>query len=65
MVVRKKVKGKWFNVVLDVGKTFRENAAKFFPVWGVKTIDAVVLTHGRKSPLRCIPSCHVASSSLH
>lgn len=49
MVVRKKVGGKWFNVVLDVGKTFRENAAKFFPVWGLKTIDAVVLTHGRES----------------
>ena len=49
MVIRKKVKGRWLNVVLDVGKTFRENAARFFPVWGVQTIDAVVLTHGRKS----------------
>lgn len=48
MVVRKKVNDKWFNVVLDVGKTFRENAARYFPVWGVKTIDAVILTHGRK-----------------
>lgn len=47
MVVRKKVNGKWFNVILDVGKTFRENAARFFPVWGVQTIDAVILTHGR------------------
>jgi hypothetical protein len=49
MVVRKKVGGKWFNIVLDVGKTFRENAVRYFPVWGVQTIDAVILTHGRKS----------------
>jgi hypothetical protein len=48
MVIRKKVEGKWFNVVLDVGKTFRENANRYFPVWGVQTIDAVILTHGRK-----------------
>lgn len=59
MVVRKKVKGgRWFNVVLDVGKTFRENAARFFPVWGVQTIDAVVLTHGRESHTRArVSSC--------
>lgn len=48
MIVRKRLNGKWFNVVLDVGKTFRENAVKYFPVWGVKTIDAVILTHGRE-----------------
>lgn len=48
MVLRKKVKGVYKNVVLDVGKTFRENSARWFPVWGVKTIDAVILTHGRE-----------------
>lgn len=53
MVFRKRVKrDKWFNIVLDVGKTFRENATRFFPAWGVKTIDAVVLTHGRESTYR-------------
>jgi len=49
MVIRKKIQGKWFNIVLDVGKTFRENANRYFPVWGVQTIDAVILTHGRMS----------------
>jgi len=51
MVIRKKVEGKWFNIVLDVGKTFRENATRFFPVWGIQTIDAVILTHGRESTI--------------
>lgn len=34
------------NVVVDVGKTFREQSCKFFPRWGVKRIDAVLITHG-------------------
>ena len=58
MVIRKKVGGKWFNIVLDVGKTFRENANRYFPVWGVQTIDAVILTHGRESI-----AIHVAGGS--
>ena len=49
-VVRKKGSdGRWRNVVVDVGKTFVEQARRFFPRWGVKTIDAVLLTHGRGS----------------
>ncbi|ORY27493.1 beta-lactamase-like protein [Naematelia encephala] len=47
VVVRKKdKKGQWRNIVVDVGKTFREQATRFFPRWGVKTVDAVILTHG-------------------
>lgn len=47
VMLRKKDKqGKWKNVLVDVGKTFREQAAKLFPAWGVQTVDAVVLTHG-------------------
>ncbi|WVQ62779.1 uncharacterized protein L199_000927 [Kwoniella botswanensis] len=38
--------GEYKNLLVDVGKTFREQAARFFPKWGVKTIDAVLLTHG-------------------
>ncbi len=41
--------GKWKNILVDCGKTFLEQARKFFPIWGVQTIDAVLLTHGRKS----------------
>lgn len=37
-------------MLVDVGKTFREQAMRFFPKWGVKTIDAVLLTHGRELP---------------
>lgn len=49
-VLRKKdAQGQWKNVLLDVGKTFREQAIRFFPRWGVHSIDAVVLTHGRES----------------
>ena len=33
---------------MDCGKTFVENARRFFPRWGVRTIDAVLLTHGRE-----------------
>lgn len=40
--------GEWRNVIVDVGKTFREQSARFFPRWGVKRIDAVILTHGRE-----------------
>lgn len=48
-VLRKKdPTGKWKIVVLDVGKTFRQQAERFFPQWGVQTIDAVLLTHGRE-----------------
>jgi phosphoribosyl 1,2-cyclic phosphodiesterase len=53
VVARKKgTDGKWRNLVVDVGKTFTEQARRFFPRWGVQTIDAVLLTHGRESPNR-------------
>ena len=53
VVVRKKGQdGIWRNVLVDAGKTFLEQARRFFPRWGVKTIEAVLLTHGRESPLR-------------
>ncbi|WWC68825.1 uncharacterized protein I206_102760 [Kwoniella pini CBS 10737] len=46
-IVRKRSSnGEYKNLLVDVGKTFREQAARFFPEWGVKTIDAVLLTHG-------------------
>lgn len=49
VVVRRKAgAGQWKNIVVDVGKTFIEQTRRFFPRWGVKTIDAVLLTHGRE-----------------
>lgn len=34
------------NLLVDVGKTFREQSCRLFPQWGIKRIDAVILTHG-------------------
>ncbi|WVR03993.1 hypothetical protein IAU60_000992 [Kwoniella sp. DSM 27419] len=46
LVRRQTTKDEYKNILVDVGKTFREQAGRFFPKWGVKTIDAVLLTHG-------------------
>lgn len=47
MVLRKQnANGEWRNVVVDVGKTFREQSCRYFPRWGIKHIDAVLITHG-------------------
>lgn len=47
MVLRKQTpNGEWRNIVVDVGKTFREQSCRFFPRWGIKHIDAVLITHG-------------------
>lgn len=34
------------NLLVDVGKTFREQSVRLFPRWGVRSIDAVLITHG-------------------
>jgi phosphoribosyl 1,2-cyclic phosphodiesterase len=34
-----------FNILVDCGKTFRESALKYFPMHGIRWVDAVVLTH--------------------
>ena len=51
IVRRRDGNGKWRNVLVDCGKTFVEQARRFFPRWDVQTIDAVLLTHGRESVL--------------
>jgi phosphoribosyl 1,2-cyclic phosphodiesterase len=33
------------NVLIDAGKTFREGALRWFPVHGIRSLDAIVLTH--------------------
>jgi phosphoribosyl 1,2-cyclic phosphodiesterase len=33
------------NVIIDVGKTFREGALRWFPERGITSLDAIVLTH--------------------
>jgi phosphoribosyl 1,2-cyclic phosphodiesterase len=32
-------------IVIDVGKTFREAAIEWFPEYGLRKIDAVLITH--------------------
>ncbi|KAL7419605.1 hypothetical protein Q5752_005517 [Cryptotrichosporon argae] len=47
LVLRKKnSNGQYRNVVVDVGKTFRDQSLRLFPRWGVQSIDAVLITHG-------------------
>jgi phosphoribosyl 1,2-cyclic phosphodiesterase len=35
-----------FNIVIDTGKTFREAILRWFPLNKVRSVDAVLLTHG-------------------
>ena len=52
VVVRKKdANGNWKNILVDCGKTFIEQTRRFFPRWGVQSIDAVLITHGRELSL--------------
>ena len=37
--------GKMRNVVIDVGKTFRETTLRWFPEFDIRSLDAIVLTH--------------------
>ncbi|ORX36352.1 beta-lactamase-like protein [Kockovaella imperatae] len=46
IVRRKDSGGQWKNILVDCGKSFVENARRFFPRWGVQMVDAVLLTHG-------------------
>lgn len=40
-------------ILIDCGKTFREQALKFFPKKGLRQIDAVILTRESKSFETC------------
>lgn len=33
------------NIIIDVGKKFRETALRWFPINGVESLDAIILTH--------------------
>lgn len=48
VIRRKGADGVWKNILVDCGKTFLEQARYWFPRYGVQTIDAVLLTHGRE-----------------
>ncbi|XP_057771537.1 putative hydrolase C777.06c [Salvia miltiorrhiza] len=36
--------GKW-NILIDAGKFFYHSALRWFPAYGIRTIDAVIITH--------------------
>lgn len=38
-------KGECKNVIIDVGKTFREGSLRWFPERGITSLDGIVLTH--------------------
>jgi Metallo-beta-lactamase superfamily len=46
------VRVKGSSVLIDVGKTAREACIRHFPILGVRTVDAVVLTHGHADAVR-------------
>jgi len=48
VIVRRKVGGVWKNLLVDCGKSFVDSSRRFFPGWGVQSIDAVLITHGRE-----------------
>ena len=33
------------NIIIDVGKTFREGALRWFPHYNIRSLDAIILTH--------------------
>mmetsp|Transcript_20356 Transcript_20356/g.67983 ORF Transcript_20356/g.67983 Transcript_20356/m.67983 type:complete len:319 (-) Transcript_20356:3196-4152(-) len=33
------------NILIDAGKTFKESVLRWFPKFGIRTVDAIVLTH--------------------
>jgi phosphoribosyl 1,2-cyclic phosphodiesterase len=35
-----------YNIIIDTGKTFRESILRWFPINRVRSVDAVLLTHG-------------------
>jgi glyoxylase-like metal-dependent hydrolase (beta-lactamase superfamily II) len=38
-------KGESRNIVIDVGKTFREGALRWMPIHDIDSLDAIVLSH--------------------
>ena len=56
---------------IDVGKTFRENAIRWYPKHGVTKLDAVLLTHGHADAilglddlrgLQVLAHCHLCAA---
>jgi phosphoribosyl 1,2-cyclic phosphodiesterase len=45
LIQRQLVDGRTSNVVIDAGKFFYESAINWFPKFGVKTMDGLVITH--------------------
>jgi phosphoribosyl 1,2-cyclic phosphodiesterase len=37
--------GSYKNIIIDVGKTFREGALRWFPEFRIQSLDAIILTH--------------------
>ncbi|CAA7408775.1 unnamed protein product [Spirodela intermedia] len=45
ILIRYNCSGGRFNILIDAGKFFYHSALRWFPFYGIRTIDAVIITH--------------------
>ena len=52
-------------ILIDAGKNFQAAALEWFPKYGLRRIDAVLLTHGHADGKRVYPRCSLRSFYSH
>jgi len=52
-------------ILIDAGKNFQAAALEWFPKYGLRRIDAVLLTHGHADGKRIYPRCLSLSFYSH
>eukprot|EP01041_Mallomonas_annulata_P000560 gene560-1076_t len=52
------------NIVIDVGKTFRETVIRWFPIHKIRSVDAVILTHGHADAIFGIDDIRAVQSDF-
>ncbi|KAJ9107071.1 hypothetical protein QFC20_003796 [Naganishia adeliensis] len=57
--------GEWRTIVIDVGKTFRDQASWLFRKHQIRRIDAVILTHGHADAIAGLGTPSYPSPSPH
>ena len=52
-------------ILIDTGKNFQAAAVEWFPKYGLRHLDAVLLTHGHADGRRLKPCCTSSSFNSH